>query len=106
MWRVFCAWRGLSLLTAEGVDWASSQLETAPHLESLILNFPGIVLPELTLFSSFCLNLSRFSSYYGTHGSEDGGGGGVVKQLSHFLRKYSLICALRTWARTKLEMSA
>ena len=29
---------GLSHLTAEGADWASLQ---PPHLESLILNFPG-----------------------------------------------------------------
>jgi len=38
MLRVFCAWPGLSHLAAEGADWASLK---PPHLESLILNFPG-----------------------------------------------------------------
>ena len=41
VWRVFRARRELSHLTAEGADVASSQLETAPNLESIILYFPG-----------------------------------------------------------------
>ena len=58
IWRTFCAWHGLSHLTAEGADWASLQ---PPHLESLILNFPGNIKVQCTSFSE---NLHLTSSFY------------------------------------------
>ena len=78
IWRVFCAWRGLSHLTAEGADWASLQ---PPHLESLILNFPGNIKVQWTSSSGKApldkLILPNFKEFYGilrAHGSGDQGG--------------------------------
>ena len=71
--RVVTAVCAVPVVHAEGVDWASLQ---PPHLESLILNFPGNIKVQWTSSSeklhctcSFYLNLPHFLSYYGTHGS-------------------------------------
>ena len=73
--RVVTAVCAVPVVHAEGVDWASLQ---PPHLESLILNFPGnikvqwtsssgkalldkLILPEFPEFTQFFVILRHFT---------------------------------------------